>query len=103
EFDHIIGLDRLSVIHLNDSKNPQGSHKDRHTNIGFGTIGFAALNHVAHHPQLTQIPKIMETPYVGLTDDDKGTIAPYAAEIAMLRAQQFDPEMITKLRATATK
>lgn len=99
EFDHIIGLDRLSVVHLNDSKNPQGSHKDRHTNIGFGTIGFDALNYVAHHPQLTTIPKILETPYVGITDDAKGTIAPYGAEIAMLRAQKFDPEMKTKLRA----
>lgn len=99
EFDHIIGLDRLSVVHLNDSKNPQDSHKDRHTNIGFGTIGFDALNYVAHHPQLTTIPKILETPYVGITDDAKGTIAPYGAEIAMLRAQKFDPEMKTKLRA----
>lgn len=98
EFDHIIGLDRLSVVHLNDSKNPQGSHKDRHTNIGFGTIGFDALNYVAHHPQLTTIPKILETPYVGITDDAKGTIAPYGAEIAMLRAQKFDPEMKIKLR-----
>lgn len=99
EFDHIIGLDRLSVVHLNDSKNPQGSHKDRHTNIGFGTIGFDALNYVAHHPQLTTVPKILETPYVGITDDAKGTIAPYGAEIAMLRAQKFDPEMKIKLRA----
>lgn len=99
EFDHIIGLDRLSVVHLNDSKNPQGSHKDRHTNIGFGTIGFDALNYVAHHPQLTTVPKILETPYVGITDDAKGTIAPYGAEIVMLRAQKFDPEMKTKLRA----
>lgn len=99
EFDHIIGLDRLSVVHLNDSKNPQGSHKDRHTNIGFGTIGFDALNYVVHHPQLTTVPKILETPYVGITDDAKGTIAPYGAEIAMLRAQKFDPEMKTKLRA----
>lgn len=99
EFDHIIGLDRLSVVHLNDSKNPQGSHKDRHTNIGFGTIGFDALNYVAHHPQLTTIPKILETPYVGITDDAKGIIAPYGAEIAMLRAQKFDPELKTKLRA----
>lgn len=101
EFDHVIGIDRLSVIHLNDSKNPQGSHKDRHTNIGFGTIGFDALNHVAHHPQLMAVPKIMETPYVGVTDEAKGTIASYAAEIAMLRAQKFDPDMIQKLRAKA--
>ena len=54
---------------------------------------------MAHHPQLTTVPKILETPYVGITDDAKGTIAPYGAEIAMLRAQKFDPEMKTKLRA----
>ncbi|WP_125604444.1 deoxyribonuclease IV [Lapidilactobacillus bayanensis] len=99
KFDHIIGLDRLSVIHLNDSKNPQGSHKDRHTNIGFGMIGFEALNYVANHPQLKAVPKILETPYIGITDDAKGTISPYGAEIAMLRAQKFDPEMKEKLRA----
>lgn len=98
EFDHVIGLDRLSVIHLNDSKNAIGAHKDRHTNIGFGTIGFDALNAVAHHPQLAEIPKILETPYVGVTDDAKGTISPYGAEIAMLRTQTFDPLMKEKLR-----
>ncbi|MFD1466175.1 deoxyribonuclease IV [Lapidilactobacillus mulanensis] len=98
EFDHIIGLDRLSVVHLNDSKNVQGAHKDRHTNIGFGTIGFDALDYVAHHPQLTNVPKILETPYVGVTDDAKGTLSPYGSEIAMLRAQKFDPEMKEKLR-----
>ena len=65
EFDHVIGLDRLKVVHLNDSKNPQGSHKDRHTNIGLGTLGFDVLNAVAHHPQLTTVPKIMETPVIG--------------------------------------
>ncbi|MFC6315054.1 deoxyribonuclease IV [Lapidilactobacillus achengensis] len=101
QFDHIIGLERLSVIHLNDSKNPQGSHKDRHTNLGFGTIGFDALNQVAHHPQLTAVPKIMETPYLGVTPEAKGTIAPYAAEIAMVRAGRFDPDMIEQLRAQA--
>jgi deoxyribonuclease-4 len=65
EFDKIIGLDRLKVIHVNDSKNPQGSHKDRHANIGFGTIGFDALNKIVHHEQLQELPKILETPYVG--------------------------------------
>ncbi len=50
QFDDVIGLNRLQVIHLNDSKNPQGSHKDRHELLGNGTIGFDALNAVAHHP-----------------------------------------------------
>ncbi|AUI71271.1 deoxyribonuclease IV [Companilactobacillus alimentarius] len=97
EFDHIVGLDKLSVIHLNDSKNERGSHKDRHEDIGFGTIGFDALNYVAHHPQLENIPKIMETPYVKRDENDKKGIAPFKPEIEMLRLNKFDPEMKTKL------
>lgn len=97
EFDHIVGLDKLSVIHLNDSKNERGSHKDRHEDIGFGTIGFDALNYVAHHPQLENIPKIMETPYVKRDENDKKRIAPFKPEIEMLRLNKFDPEMKTKL------
>lgn len=92
EFDHVIGIDRLKVIHLNDSKNPQGAHKDRHTNIGTGTIGFDALNQVAHHPQLADISKILETPYVG--EDKKHQAAPYKYEIAMLKAGVFNPNLI---------
>lgn len=92
EFDHVIGLDRLRVIHLNDSKNPQGAHKDRHTNIGMGTIGFDTLNKVAHHPQLPDISKILETPYVG--EDKKHQLPPYKYEIAMLRAGEFNPHLI---------
>jgi len=99
EFDHIIGLDKLSVIHLNDSKNEQGSHKDRHENLGFGTIGFDTLNYVAHHPQLESVPKIMETPYVKKDENDKKGVAPYKAEIEMLRNNVFDPDMKNKLIA----
>lgn len=98
EFDHILGIDKISVIHLNDSKNEQGSHKDRHENIGFGTIGFDTLNYVAHHPQLEEVPKIMETPYVKKNEDDKKGVAPYKLEIEMLRNQKFDPEMQEKLK-----
>ncbi|WP_035052910.1 deoxyribonuclease IV [Carnobacterium pleistocenium] len=92
EFDKIIGLDRLKVIHVNDSKNLQGSHKDRHANIGFGTIGFDALNKVVHHPQLTALPKILETPYVG--EDKKDKKAPYGYEIKMLKEQTFNPNLL---------
>lgn len=91
EFDHVIGLDKLKVIHLNDSKNPQGSHKDRHTNIGYGTLGFDVLNNVAHHPQLAAIPKIMETPLIG--PDRKHGVNPHGYEVAMLKHQQFNPEL----------
>ncbi|WP_420842972.1 deoxyribonuclease IV [Fructilactobacillus carniphilus] len=99
EFDQVIGLDRLKVIHLNDDKNPLGSHKDRHENIGFGTIGFTALNAIAHDPKLATVPKIMETPAIKV--NDKVKIDPHGAEVAMLRRQEFDPEMIEKLIATA--
>lgn len=92
EFDKIIGLDLLKVVHVNDSKNPQGSHKDRHANIGFGTIGFEALNKVVHHPQLELLPKILETPFVG--EDKKTKKAPYAHEIKMLKEQIFNPKLL---------
>ena len=95
EFDHIIGLDRLKVLHLNDSKNVCGAHKDRHANIGFGEIGFEALNYIAHHPQLEGIPTILETPYVGA--DKKTAKAPYGKEIEMLRKQAFNPEVFAEL------
>lgn len=91
-FDHIIGLDRLKVIHVNDSKNIKGSHKDRHENIGFGNIGFDALNQVVHHPQLTRLPKILETPYVG--EDKKDKRAPYQYEMDMFKANQFNPNVL---------
>lgn len=92
EFDKIIGLDRLKVIHVNDSKNPQGSHKDRHANIGFGTIGFDALSYVVHHPQLEDLPKILETPFVG--EDKKTAKAPYKFEIEMLKENKFNPDLL---------
>ncbi len=96
QFDHIIGLNKLQMIHLNDSKNPQGSHKDRHANIGFGTIGFDALHYVYAHPQLKDVPKIMETPFVG--PDKKHQFPPYAFEIQMLRSGQFDPDLLEKIQ-----
>ncbi|KSU63719.1 endonuclease IV [[Bacillus] enclensis] len=95
EFDKIIGIDRLKVLHINDSKNPTGARKDRHENIGFGQIGFKALNYIVHHPQLSEVPKILETPYVG--EDKKNKKAPYKFEIDMLRNQQFDEDVLTKI------
>jgi deoxyribonuclease IV len=95
EFDKIIGIDRLKVLHINDSKNPAGASKDRHENIGFGHIGFKALNYIVHHPQLAEVPKILETPYVG--EDKKNKKAPYKFEIDMLRRQEFDEDVLTKI------
>ncbi|AVQ33072.1 deoxyribonuclease IV [Staphylococcus muscae] len=95
QFDKIIGVDRIKVVHVNDSKNPVGAHKDRHENIGFGHIGFDALNYVVHHEQFKEIPKILETPYVG--EDKKNKKAPYALEIEAFRNQTFDPNLKNKL------
>ncbi|MBQ9327835.1 MAG: deoxyribonuclease IV [Solobacterium sp.] len=90
EFDHLIGLSRLHVIHLNDSKNPCGARKDRHENIGFGRIGFEALHRVAINPRVAHIPKILETPWV------KGS-APYKTELAQLRSGRFDKHILEEL------
>ncbi|AJC96094.1 deoxyribonuclease IV [Staphylococcus hyicus] len=91
EFDKIIGVDRIKVVHVNDSKNPRAAHKDRHENIGFGHIGFDALNYVVHHKQFENVPKILETPYVG--EDKKNKKPPYKFEIEALKQSKFDPEM----------
>lgn len=96
EFDRIIGIDRLKVLHINDSKNVRGAAKDRHENIGFGEIGFDALCHIVHHDKLMHVPKILETPFVGT--DAKNKKAPYAIEIDMLRTKTFTPERIDALR-----
>ena len=75
-FDDIIGLDRLKAIHLNDSKNPIGSHKDRHEKIGEGTLGLAGIANIINHPKLCHLPFYLETPL-----DDAG----HKEEIARLR------------------
>lgn len=77
EFDRIIGLERLKAIHLNDSMNPLGSHKDRHARLGEGQIGPEALQSIVCHEKLQGLPFILETP-----NDDEG----YAAEIAMVKS-----------------
>ncbi len=84
DFDDIIGLSKLKVVHLNDSKNPRGAHKDRHENLGFGYIGFEALHAFTVEPRLREIPIILETPYVGENP-------PYEKEIEELRSGTFDP------------
>ena len=91
EFDRIIGLDRLTVIHVNDSKNVQGAKKDRHANLGEGHIGFDALCKVVHHPKLEHVIKILETPWIG---DE----APYKIEIEMLKNKVYDPSALDALR-----
>lgn len=84
EFDRIIGLDQLVAIHINDSKNPQGAHKDRHANIGDGYLGFEALHAIVHHPKLSNVIKILETPYIEDPLKAGNKIAPYKEEIERL-------------------
>lgn len=95
EFDKIIGVDRIKVVHVNDSKNEQGAGKDRHENIGFGHIGFDALHKVIYHDALSEIPKILETPYVG--EDKKNKKPPYKFEIEMIRNGVFDENLLNKI------
>ncbi|MFZ0370372.1 MAG: deoxyribonuclease IV [Halobacillus sp.] len=95
EFDKVVGLDRLKVVHVNDSKNVKGAQKDRHENIGFGHIGFKALHQVVHHPSLKDLPKILETPYVG--EDKKNKKPPYGFEIEMFKEGKFDEELKDKI------
>ncbi|PTJ48422.1 deoxyribonuclease IV, partial [Staphylococcus simulans] len=95
EFDKIIGIDRIKVVHVKASKNDIGAHKDRHENIGIGYIGFDALKYIVHNDTFKDIPEILETPYVG--EDKKNKKPPYKFEIEMLKQQQFDPELKDKI------
>ena len=97
EFDHILGKEQIAVFHINDSKNVPGAAKDRHENIGFGQIGFDALNYIVRHPDFEDIPKILETPWIPSPDDRKKSYPPYKHEIAMLRKGVFDPGLKEKV------
>lgn len=92
QFDSLIGLDKIGCVHVNDSKNVLGAHKDRHENIGFGTIGFDNLISIIYNNRLENIPKILETPYVDRE------FAPYKYEIEMIRNKKFDSDLIEKIR-----
>ena len=92
DFDKNIGLDKIGCIHINDSKNEKSSHKDRHENIGFGTIGFNNLINIIYNERLENIPKILETPYV-----DK-VYAPYKYEIKMIREKKFNENLLEDIK-----
>lgn len=83
KFDQIIGLDKLLVMHINDSKMPMYGAKDRHANVGYGYLGFDALMRIIYHPRFQTITKILETPYVNKK-------SPYQAEIRMIKNKKFD-------------
>lgn len=99
EVDSKIGLEKVGCIHINDSKNLKLSHKDRHENIGLGTIGFDALINVIYNKRLDNIPKILETPYITNSDESKDKIyPPYKFEIEMIRNKKFNPNLINDIR-----
>ena len=78
-FDKIIGIDKIKCVHVNDSKNPLDSHKDRHENIGKGTIGLDTLINIIYYDKLKDVPKILETPYID-------GMAPYKEEISLIKS-----------------
>ena len=84
KFDKLIGIKQIAVLHINDSLNPCGSHKDRHANIGNGYIGMDTLKKVVHDERFVEIPKILETPWISEGGSDKKTISPYKEEIDKL-------------------
>lgn len=84
EFDRVIGLEQIAVFHVNDSLNPLGAHKDRHANIGKGTIGYDTLHRLVHDETFTNVPKILETPWLCEEGSEKKTIPPYKEEIEWL-------------------
>jgi deoxyribonuclease IV len=90
EFDKIVGLDKISVVHVNDSKNVMGARKDRHENLGFGEIGFDVLTDIIYSERLVNIPKILETPYVLKKP-------PYKFEIEMIKERKFDKDLQDKI------
>lgn len=87
EFDSKIGIDKIKCFHINDSMNPIGSHKDRHANIGYGTIGFNNLLNVVYNKRLEGIPFILETPYINRNQSD--AYAPYKMEIESIRKRIY--------------
>lgn len=91
QFDNIIGLDKLLIIHINDSKNYIGTHKDRHENIGIGEIGYETISNIMYNKKIKDVPKILETPYI----DNK--YPPYKLEIEMLRNNKFNENLIEEI------
>ena len=91
EFDKQIGIDKIGCVHLNDSKNPIGARKDRHENLGYGTIGFDTLINVAYNTRLESVPKLLETPFVDRE------YAPYKFEIEEIRTKKFNPNLYDEI------
>lgn len=94
-FNQIIGLEKIKCVHINDSMNSIMSHKDRHANIGYGTIGFQNLIKIIYHEKLEDVPKILETPYTSISGER--LYPPYKFEIEMIRNRKFDDKLIENI------
>ena len=92
EFDKIIGIDKIYCVHVNDSKNEFGAHKDRHENFGLGHVGFDTLINIIYNERLENVPKILETPYV---DKD---YPPYKVEIEMIRNKTMYDDLLDRIK-----
>lgn len=98
-FDSLIGIDYIKCVHVNDSRNEFNSHKDRHANIGYGTIGFQNILNIINNDRLNNVPKILETPYIGNSDDDKERLfPPYKFEIEMIKSGKFNENLMQDIR-----
>lgn len=99
EFQEKLSIDYIGCIHINDSKNSIGSHKDRHANIGKGYIGFDTLLNIIYDERFTNIPKILETPYIGDSDDAKERLyPPYKYELIMIREKKYNDNFLEDIR-----
>lgn len=98
EFDKVIGLNKIGCIHINDSKNEKGAHKDRHENIGFGRIGFENLIKIIYNKNLKEVPKILETPYISTDGGKDRTYPPYKFEIEMIKNKTYNPNLLEDIR-----
>lgn len=95
KIDELVGIEKIACVHVNDSKNEIVSKKDRHANIGFGYIGFSTLIDIIYNKRLSNVPKILETPYVV---GELGSYPPYKFEIEMILTKQFDADLIEKIK-----
>ena len=98
EFDKLIGIDKIGCVHVNDSKNPICSHKDRHENLGYGTIGFDSLINIIYNKRIDNVPKILETPYICKEGSKDRSYAPYKFEIESIKNKEFNNNLMEDVR-----
>ncbi len=98
EFDNVIGIEKIGCVHVNDSKNFIGAHKDRHENLGYGTIGFDSLINIIYNEKLQNVPKILETPYVCKENSKERSYAPYKFEIEEIINKKFNNNLYKDVR-----